>query len=324
MQLTRPRPAPPPARVAANGSSHAAVRPVRLRARRGAVLAGRGVLWAAIVLLALRGGVATVTELTGPGTPVAPNPTAGDAAFPVDDARALATRFAYDYLSYGPAGTGARDLLAGYGPAQQGELGWDGAGAQTVDTAVAIAVDVESDGRAVVVVAARVDGPRWLHLAVPIALDDGGRLSVAGSPALVAGPPVGAAPPAGEGTVDVALSRELMPVMESFFAAYASGRADDLAYYLPVGRSLRGLDGVVELDALLELRVAEGGPQRDAKAIVRWRDSATGAALTQRYDVQVIDDAGRWYVQGLGAVADPAPPPGADAPRRTDGRGGTR
>ncbi|HVL98573.1 MAG TPA: conjugal transfer protein [Egibacteraceae bacterium] len=315
MQVTRARPTAPPRHMAErNGHAPASPSPPRRRrVRRATVLVGRLVLWAAILALAVRGGVATVAELRGPPAPAgvaAPQPAG--TGFPVDAARALATRFAHDYLAYDPADDTRPDRLAAYLPGDgHGELGWDRNGEQAVHAVVALDVTVETVDRAAVLVAAQVSGPRWLHLSVPVVADREGRLAVGATPTLVAAPQLADQPPAEEPAGDKALSKELVPVLESFFDAYGAGRADDLAYYLPVGRTMGGLDGTVELDDLVDLWVAEGSGVRHAQATVRWRDTATGARLTQRYDLRLVDNAGRWYVDALGAQAR----------QRTDGNG---
>lgn len=301
MQLTRPRPAAED--VARNGSAPSLRSPRGGWMRRAAVLAGRLLLWTAILVLAVRGGVATVGELRSPASPTAVAPTDEAAPpFPAAAAQALATRFAQDYLTYDAADDAGRaDRLAAYGlVGRGGEVGWDGRGEQTVHAAVAVDVAVAGPTQAAVVVAAQVSGPRWLHLSVPVVADAAGRVGVAGSPTLVAPPPMAAVSPPREPPADTALSRELEPVLQSFLEAYAAGRADDLAYYLPVGREMSGLDGAVELDELVDLQVAEGGTARTALATVRWRDTVTEAGLTQRYELRLVDRDGRWYVDGFG------------------------
>lgn len=307
MQLTRSRPeAPSPSD---NGTAPGPTRRDRGGLRRGLVLTGRVVLWSAILLLAVRGGAGILTELRA-APDAAPGVPAGvDEGFPSQAARAFATRFAHDYLTYDADARSRPDRLSDYVPGgEPGQFGWDGVGEQTVGAVVATDVTVLDRARASVLVAARVDGPRWLHLSVPVVADDAGRLAVAGSPTFVAAPRLASVPTEPELLVDSALSRELTPVLESFFEAYAEGRAEDLAYYLAVGRVVEGLGGTVELDELVDLEVAEGrdgDDARDARATVRWNDPVTGAALTQRYDLRLVDGGGRWYVDGLGTGGAP-------------------
>lgn len=279
--------------------------------RRRLVLAGRTLLWAAILVLAVRGGVGVVTELAGDadtGTaPVGGQAAVRGTAFPADAAAAFATRFARDYLTYDEqAGRAERaERLAAYVPAgSDRELGWDGKGDQSVRAALPVEARVVAGDRAVVTVAAQVADDRWLHLAVPVAADAVGGLVVAEPPALVAGPPPADVPSAswsavGRSSGDVALADELGPVLGSFFEAYGQGRADGLAYYLAVGRELDGLGGLVELDELVDVWIGRGGAVREAVVTVRWRDRPAGGALTQRYTLRLVDVAGRWYVDAL-------------------------
>lgn len=307
MQLTRSRPERPEAEHSAEPAQGRHPRR-RGGARRALVLAGRVVLWAALLLLAVRGAVGVAGELAGTESAVDAPATAATAAstFPTAQARAFATRFAHDYLTYDDALPERAERLSVYGlPTSDRQLGWDGNGAQVVRTVLPVEVTVLADDRASVVVAAQVSGPRWLHLSVPVVTDGEGGLAVPELPAFVAPPPEARVAPAGDEPLDGSLGRELTPVLESFFDAYAASRADDLGYYLPVGETLDGLGGVVELDALVEVAVAEGGgDRRTAFALVRWRDAATDARLTQRYDLVLTNDAGRWYVEHLG-TGDP-------------------
>lgn len=279
--------------------------------RRPLVLAGRLLLWAAIVVLAIRGAVGVVVELTGEagtaGTPVDGGAATEETTFPVDAATAFAARFAQDYLTYAAeSGRAERaERLAAYVPTgADRDLGWDGKGDQSVRTVLPVETRVVDEDRVVVTVAAQVAANRWLHLAVLVAADAAGGLLVAEPPALVAGPPPADVPsaswgPDGRGSGDVALADELTPVLESFFEAYAEGRPDALAYYLAVGRDLDGLGGLVELDELVSVWIQPGGAVRDAVATVRWRDQPAGGALTQRYTLRLVDVAGRWYVDAL-------------------------
>lgn len=311
MLLTRSR------RVAAavgdpksNGHRPAPTKRTEGSGHRRFVLAGRMLLWAAILLLAVRGGVGVVAELAGdagPRTaPVRGQVMADESVFPADAARAFATRFAQDYLTYDAASGRAEraERLAAYvPPGAARDLGWDGTGDQLVRTALPVEVRVVSDERAVVTVAAQMEAGHWLHLAVPVAADAGGGLTVAAPPALVAGPPPADVPsaswtPAARSSGDVPLAEELTPVLESFFEAYAEGRPDALAYYLAVGQDLDGLGGLVELDDLVSLWIDRGGTSREAVATVRWR-APDGGVLTQRYALTLVDVAGRWYVDAL-------------------------
>lgn len=274
--------------------------------RRYAVLAGRVLLWTTVGLVFVRGVVSLVRPAGRPATVAAVEAPAS--TFPVDEARAFAARFAHDYLTYDAANPELRrKRLAEYLPdGADGLAGWDGTGTQVAVNSMPVKVDVRGAERAVVIVAVEVTGPRWLHLAVPVA-SDGRGLVLADTPMLVPPPPSAPVPPRAQPATDAGLTSELRPVVEAFFRAYAGESESDLDYYLPASTSMPVLGGSVTLDALTELAVAEGGDEREAAASVRWRDRTTGAGVVQRYHLSLVQRDGRWYVSRLGDAPGPQP-----------------
>lgn len=277
---------------------------------RWLVWAGRGVLWAVLLLVGVNGLRATFAPATpaavAPSTPAAVAPV-----FPGEAAKAYAARFAADWLTFDEqAQDRRRQVLAGYGPAAG--QGWNGAGHQTVATVVPGEVKPLGGQAAVVTVAAQVtswkDGqpgaPRWVHLAIPLAADASGRLAITDTPAFVAAPPAAPSPPAASGEVkrDAPLEQALRAPLTGFFKAWASGSPAELSYYLAPATNLAGLKGAVGFDALEALTAPAGGPQRQVLARVRWRQGQ--ALLTTTYRLDVIERESRWYV----AAVDANPP----------------
>jgi hypothetical protein len=272
-------------------------------------LVGRVVLWAAILLVFANGIVALVKNFSQsePRYIQAAASEDSDLGFPENEAAVFAARFAHDYLSYDSKNPESRreQLSAYINDSFDPLLGWDGSGRLVAVNSIPVDVDVDSDQLGVVTVAVNVSGPRWVYLAVPIRAEGDG-LAVADRPALVPAPEVAQAPT--NGTLsgiedpDPALAGRVQPSIESFFKAFASGKDADLSYFLPPGRTLRGLDGAVELDAIESLDVAQGGSEREAVARVRWLDPLTGGALTQTYRLTLVERDGRWYVDRLGVL----------------------
>lgn len=267
---------------------------------RALVTAGRVVLWGTVGLLLVRGVVSVLR-------PAAPPPRRAASAvtghgFPTEAASAFAARFAHDYLTYDAANPDVRRRqLAEYLSEGADTLaGWDGKGKQVAVNSVPVSVDVRSPTVAVVTVAVEVTGPRWLHLAVPVAADENG-LVVLEQPALVPGPRAAEPPAVPDTGSDAKLSVEVRPVLEAFFRAFAGGSESDLAYYMTPGRRLVGLGGTVALDGLTEVVVSDGGTRRSALARVRWVDQTTGGRVTQTYHLLLVQRDQRWYVDRLGA-----------------------
>lgn len=266
---------------------------------RRLLAAGRVLLWGAVVLVWVRGAVSLFPGATGGSRPA--EAQAARHAFPEDPARAVATRFTQEYLTYGSDGAEERNrrlapfLREGADPS----TGWDGRGTQQVASVVPVGLSVLSADRAVATVSARA-GSRWLYLAVPMAVD-GDRIVVTDHPAFVAGPWPSEGLEAGPISADPARSGEVGGALESFFRFYAAGSAADLSYFAAVGRTLTGLGGSMDLGAVVEVRVGEGNGAIPALARVRWVDRETGAGLTQTYRMTLVPRDGRWYVDRLGA-----------------------
>jgi hypothetical protein len=272
-------------------------------------LGGRVVLWAAILLVFANGIVALVKNVRASEPRYIRTVASedGNLGFPEKEAAVFAARFAHDYLSYDSKDPNARrEQLSGYiNDSFDPLVGWDGSGRQVAVNSIPVDVEVHSEDLGVVTVAVNVSGPRWVYLAVPITAEGDG-LVVAERPALVPAPEIADAPTDnvlfGIEDPDPALAGRVQPSIESFFKAFASGKDADLAYFLPPGRTLSGLDGAVELDAIESLEVAQGGGQREAIARVRWLDPLTGGALTQTYRFTLVERDGRWYVDRLGVL----------------------
>jgi conjugative transposon protein TcpC len=266
---------------------------------RRLLAAGRVLLWGAVALVWIRGAV---TLLPGNGAGSRPaEAQAARQAFPEEPARAVAARFAHEYLTYGKDGAEDRNrrlapfLREGADPS----TGWDGRGSQEVSSVVPVGLSVLSPDTAVATVSARA-GAHWLYLAVPMAVDRD-RIVVTDQPAFVAGPWPSEGLEADPISADPARSGEVGSALESFFRAYAAGSAADLSYFAAPGRTLTGLGGSMDFSGLVELRAGEGSGSIPALARVRWVDRETGAGLTQTYRMTLVPRDGRWYVDRLGA-----------------------
>ena len=260
---------------------------------------GRILLWGAVALVWVRGALTFF-----PGISNAPRPAEAQApkmSFPEDPARAVALRFAQEYLTYGNDSADVRsNRLGPFLPdAADPTVGWDGRGTQDADSVVPVGMSVLSSKTAVATVAART-GPRWLYLAIPLAVQSN-RIVVSDLPAFVPGPWPSAGVEAAPISGDPSRTADIRPALESFFRAYAGGSQGDLSYFAAPGRSLQGLGATMDFGGLVELRAGEGTRAIPAVARVRWVDRTTGAGLTQTYRMTLVSRDGRWYVDRLGA-----------------------
>jgi hypothetical protein len=271
---------------------------------RPLAFAGRLLLWSAVALVLVRGTI----DLLRPDadeTPAEDSTGEGRPATNVEAAEAFAVRFASDFLTLNEEDSDARrDALEAYvAPDVDLDAVWDGDGVQAVSHAVPVSTSVEDDGKLTVLVAAQVDGPRWLHLAVPVS-GDADNFVVTGLPALVAAPP-NADVELTEPEVDSELSSRLQPTVESFFAAYGAGEQAELDRYVLPGHTVIGLDGAYVVDDVSEVAVmaTDGADSpRRARATVGWSDPLSGAGFSATYDLMLTEEDGRWYVERLTAA----------------------
>jgi hypothetical protein len=148
-------------------------------------------------------------------------------------------------------------------------------------------------------VAVEVDGGRWLYLGVPV-VTDGRGFVISGSPALQEPPPKVPAPSPSSDQGDPNLEQSLNQPIANFFKAYAASSSTDLARYVTPGANIQGLRDTVQLAALVDLHISQGGPtSRHAVARVRWSDSSSGASVIQSYRLSLDFLNGQWYVSSV-------------------------
>lgn len=244
---------------------------------------------------------------------------AGDGDVPTDEAAALAERLAVDYFTHHPDQADGSDRWDQHLAEDARIDGWDGDQPVTVDHVSAVAVDNRGDGQLIATVAALLeigDEPaEWRHLAVPIAADRADRLTVAGSPTLTAPPTRAAVDPRERPDTDTQLTNQLAGDIEEFFSAYGRGAQPAVDAFTATDTDLAALPEQAQLVEVTQLAVHDGdGAQRTAAATVEWRltdeDTDAPVTVTQRYDLAVVRDDGRWLVTDLAPQTDVAPTEG--------------
>jgi hypothetical protein len=144
---------------------------------------------------------------------------------------------------------------------------------------------------------------------VPI-YSSGGGLVVSGDPAWLPAPstvqpPAAQQQPAGDETAQNALTAQL----QNFFAAYANGNQTTLNLYLAQGVNINGLNGAVSFGSIASIYVPTGGATRDITVTVNWSLPDQGkqgvGQLTTTYDMTVVQQSGKWYVEDIRASTQP-------------------
>ncbi|MGW3425649.1 conjugal transfer protein [Streptomyces phaeochromogenes] len=272
---------------------------------------GRIVLWGTVAL-AVATGVRSWFWPNQSAPPAPPKVTQGP-TYPVDEAQAVAARFAYSYLTWdeaepeGRAKALARDLPKG----TDTTAGWNAKGKQDVVDAQPGAVAELGNKRARVHVDVLVSAPgqpakgqkaaspaahRWMGLEVPV-LYASGRIVVTGEPGIVGVPTSG--PSITDQNIansDVQLSDQTKSTVDAFFEEYAKGEADSVT---APGAVVPPLPTGMVLDSVQSWAVDQGkGTDRTGTAVIVWQVS--GAELEQTYRVELTRvtsaAAERWQV----------------------------
>jgi Conjugative transposon protein TcpC len=271
----------------------------------------RGLLWAALLIIAYRGvtAIAFHQASTPPASDAEPDGTAAG-QFPVALAEAYASEFGQVYLNFSPATQAQREQeLAAFVPpsvaAANPDLGWNGTGQMRLQSEQIAGIAVQDARHAVVTLLAAVNG-QLMELGVPVVASGGG-VVVVGEPAWLPAPPqISPPPPASRGSDPVARS-ELLNELPAFFQAYASGDSAALSRFEPRGVSLTGLGGAVAFGSITGLQVPPGGATRQISVTVIWQGQASGgiAKLEMAYRMSVRElQSGKWYVNEISAATE--------------------
>lgn len=265
-------------------------------ARSVARTVGRGLLWVAVAVVAIRGVGAIVA---GPEQPSRDGGAMLGERFPDREAGAFAVRFAAAYL--GGDEQAAASFLADGLSDRATIVSRRGPGASVAWATVA-REDRLGGSRALVTVAALLDDGTSRYVTVPVARDRRGGLAVSGLPSFSPPPPRAALdgedvePLTGPG------AKPIGELAERFLRAYVAGASrGELVYLLLPDADVVPLPsglGVVAVDALEQATSTPAGRRRSVIASVRVRESSTGVVypLAYRLDVARRD---RWYVAAV-------------------------
>lgn len=293
----------PPKRHSVAGAD--SVGPQSVTVRRRYVRAGRVVLWLLLVLVAVFATIRGIVDMLGNvGGTVAR--VSAPAAFPDDEARAFAARFAQVFLSYSPVRPD--DHAHALSGLLSGRLRADGAvqipahgGAQHVTQAWVARTQRLSSRRALVTVAcvvARRGTTRLRYLSVPVARDRAGGLVVDDYPAFTSPPRLARPAPVTERALETDADA-IEAVLTRFLTEYVHGDVVAPEFLAP-GTTIAPLAQEYELEDVVS--VAQEGPDRpDARrvlTVVRVRDVRTTAVYTLRYRVGVIR-RDRWLINEI-------------------------
>ena len=285
-----------PAAPAAPATGHRDLRG-GARSLRGTLRgAGRVALWALIALLLVRG---LDDVLSGSLEHAASSPVEPASAFTGDEARAFAVAFARVYISSPSAGALGPYLAPGLADRLRAPTA--PGGARVAQGAVAGARPLGAD-QALVTVACQLATNRILYLAVPMARDRSGSLSVFDLPSFVAPPPTGHAEAEVGEPIGGPGSAEIRRLAQRFLAAYLSGgRAGELSYLVAPGTAIAPVGRGLHLAGVTGVEQPGSGSTAAPRAVVvraRVRDAASAATYPVAYRLELVR-RDRWYVAGV-------------------------
>lgn len=223
-------------------------------------------------------------------------------------ADSLAAAFVTDWFTWDAADPTARDTrLAAYSSTFAQNVGWNGAGKQTVAHAETITSTSDGAGDYVELVRATFTDPTRAPLWVQVKVyDSHGTYAVMSAPAPVSAPPV--AIPPGESAPDQEQDSTIVTPIEAaldvFFPAWASN--DPVLPSLIVEDSgITSLNGTVTYVDSIDTVLAGTVPDaRDALADVTWK-YPDGSQATTTYKVSLKLIGGHWMVDAVaGGVTD--------------------
>jgi hypothetical protein len=260
---------------------------------------GRVALWAALIVLLVRGGAAILEspdqqQAVGAG----PAPTG-----PGQAADALAVRFARAYLEP-PANNDFSAYLAEGAQVAPGRRPGRGGGVAQAEVVQSSAL---GGGRWVLTVSCDLRDARTLDLAVPIVRKGADEVAALGAPSIVAVPAPAGADPERPRPIAGSGADAISELVSKFLPAYVSGTTTSgLSYLLAPGAAVVPLGGALEPVSIGQARQLGGseGAERDITVAARLRDPDTGAMYPLSYRLRVVERAGRWYVAAVeGALA---------------------
>jgi hypothetical protein len=272
-------------------------------------VAGRFVLWALVLVLLVRGALDTFSGVA---------PAAGElvrakqppAEVGEREASAFAASFARAYLTFSPAHPERHaEALRPYSSTWLGEhagleLPTGGGQQQVVDVEPARVIRVDRS-QILVTVSVQLSPlrPAPIYLTVPVSGSATGALAVVDYPSFSAPPRRAALPEPHPRPLDDDARAQIEDLLRRFFPAYLSGHSDELAYFLPAGRTLEALRSPYTFVQLVsvEAGAAKRAKQRVVLARIRVRDDQTRATYLLRYRVE-LKRGERWYVAAINTI----------------------
>jgi hypothetical protein len=270
---------------------------------------GRSALWAAVLLLLVRGALDLVAGVA-PAAEQLVRERAPAMRVHERDAAAFAAGFARAYLTFSPAQPERHaQAVTEYASPWLGEhagleLPPRGRSQSVLDAEPARVLRLDRS-RLLITVAVELapPRPRPVYLTVPIEGSATGALTVVDYPSFSPPPRHAVLREPQRPALQARARAEIEDLLRRFFPLYLSGRSDELAYFLPAGRALDALGSryrFLEL-ASLEAADAERSKHRLVLARIRVRDEHTHATYLLGYRLE-LERRDRWYVAAINTV----------------------
>lgn len=99
--------------------------------------------------------------------------------------------------------------------------------------------------------------------------------------------------------VDSAIEQEIRSAAESFFKTYASGKREELSYLMVGDVELDTFQGKMQFKDIEQMQAVKKGDRVISDLVVRLADPNTGMEISVSYEVDWIEEDGRWFVEAI-------------------------
>lgn len=99
--------------------------------------------------------------------------------------------------------------------------------------------------------------------------------------------------------VDSAIEQEIRSAAESFFKTFTSGKREELSYLMTGEQKVDTFQGKLQFKDIEQLKAIKKGDRVISDLVVRLADPNTGMEISVSYEVDWIEEDGRWFVEAI-------------------------
>lgn len=99
--------------------------------------------------------------------------------------------------------------------------------------------------------------------------------------------------------LDSSEEEALRSAAETFFKTYASGKQEELSYLMTGEQKVETFQGKMRFVAVEQMEAVRKGDRVVSDLVVRLADPSTGMEISVSYEVDWIEEDGRWFVEAI-------------------------